>query len=304
MTQRREGGSRVRGRATLTAVPTLLGPFAVLFACFFLAPSVYAVYSSLFGVKREGLYGAPQQVFVGLQNYATALGDPEFLASLRNIAMFGLGPTVVLIVSALAIALLIDARPSNRLTTFFRLSTFAPYAVPGVIAAILWGFLYGTSTSPVVKLLASWGIHLDLLAPDNVVWGVGNIAIWTYGGYNVLIFLAQLRTIDPALFEAARIDGASDWRIALRIKLPLLRPAIVMSVIFNIIGTLQLFTEPQTLRAVSSAITSGWTPTMLAYQAASTNNYTYAATVSVLIALGAGAASFFVLRLQTRRDTR
>jgi multiple sugar transport system permease protein len=277
-------------------VALMLAPFLLFFALFFIAPALYAAYQSLFGVVRSGTYGPPTPVFTGLSNYVQVVTDPVFLTSVLHVVAYTFGPTLVMIVLALFVALVMDARVPNRLTAFFRLTTFAPYAVPGVIAAILWGFLYTGSTSPVLSTLSGWGINITPLASGSLLWGLGNVTTWIYLGYNVLLFLAQLHTIDGSLLEAARIDGAGGISIALRIKLPLLRPAISLSVIFNVIGTIQLFTEPQTLKIIAGSITSTWTPTMMAYAETNSNNYGLASAIAVIIAVVAGACSFVILR--------
>ena len=93
--------------------------------------------------------------------------------------------------------------------TAFRLSYFLPYAIPGVVASIIWVYLYNGQISPIVKGLAAIGIKVNFFG-DNVVLGsMANITTWTFTGYNMLIFLAALQAIPHDLYEAARIDGAS-----------------------------------------------------------------------------------------------
>ncbi|MQA95703.1 MAG: ABC transporter permease subunit [Streptosporangiales bacterium] len=89
----------------------------------------------------------------------------------------------------------------------------------------------------------------------------------------MLIMYASMRAIPPSLYEAARLDGASEWSIAWRIKVPIIAPAIVLTAVFSIIGTVQLFTEPQVMTTVSTSITSAYTPSMAAYAEISAQNY-------------------------------
>jgi multiple sugar transport system permease protein len=174
--------------------------------------------------------------------------------------------------------------------------------VPGVIASILWGFLYTPGLSPLVSLGSAVGLHIDFLGGGSVLWSIANIVTWQYAGYNMLVIVAQLKSIDSDLFEAASIDGANAWQMITRIKLPLIRPAIVLTTVFTIIGTIQLFAEPLVLKPLSSAITSSFTPNLSAYNEAFTNNnYSLAAAESVLLALVACAFSFGFLKLVTRR---
>jgi multiple sugar transport system permease protein len=118
----------------------------------------------------------------------------------------------------------------------------------------------------------------------------------------MLILIAALQGIPDELYEAARVDGAGSFRIAWHIKLPLLRPSIVLATVFTIIGTLQLFAEPLVLKPLSTAINSSYTPNLSAYnQAFSNDNYSLAAAEAVIVAVIAFALSFGFLRIGNRK---
>jgi multiple sugar transport system permease protein len=281
-----------------------LAPFSALFALTFLLPIGYAIYESL---ERElpsgplGL-GGLRTVFAGLANYARAFADQAFLASIRRVLIYAVVQVPLMIVLAVALALLLDAA-SARAVRFFRASYFLPYGVPGVIASILWGFLYTPGTSPILALLGHTGWHPNLLGGSTVLWSIANIVTWEFAGYNMLIITAQLQAVPGELYEAARIDGASAWQIIRHVKLPLLRPAIVLTTVFTIIGTLQLFAEPLILKPISNGIDSNYTPNLSAYNSAFANNdYHLAAAQAVLLALTAFVLSFGFLRLVGRRN--
>ncbi|MGW3865386.1 carbohydrate ABC transporter permease, partial [Streptomyces sp. NPDC005047] len=125
---------------------------------------------------------------------------------------------------------------------------------------------------------------------------------WTYTGYNMLIIYAALQAVPADIGEAARVDGASAWTIALRIKIPIIRPALVLTGIFSIIGTFQLFTEPQVFRSISTSVTSTYTPNLAAYSLASGDSYSEAAALSVVLALVTFVLSFAFLRFTSRRQ--
>ena len=145
------------------------------------------------------------------------------------------------------------------------------------------------------------GIEIDFLGPNLVLWSIANIVTWTYTGYNMLIIIAQLKSIPGELYEAARIDGAGSFRIVSSIQLPLIRPAVMLTVIFSIIGTLQLFAEPQVLMTMSSGITSEYTPNMSAYAFAfQYNDVGMAAAQAVIIAVSAFTLSAIALTVSNR----
>ncbi|MCU1422522.1 MAG: lacF 8 [Microbacteriaceae bacterium] len=295
--------SRARTRL---AVLGFLGPFLVLFAFTIVAPICYALYQSFTGTQRSGPYGGGDSatVFVGLANYGAALGDPAFVSSLGRVLLFALVQVPVMIVLATTLALMLDAA-SARGIRFFRSVYFLPYGVPGVIASLLWGFLYTPGLSPILDLGKVLGLHLDFLGSGSILWSIANIVIWQYAGYNMLVIVAQLKSIDADLFEAAALDGANAWQVVTRIKIPLVAPAIVLTTVFTIIGTLQLFAEPLVLKPLTSAITSDYTPNLSAYNQAFTyNNYSLAAAESVILALVACGFSFGFLKLVGRRTAQ
>jgi multiple sugar transport system permease protein len=291
-------------KRTRLAVYGFLGPFLALFIATIVLPLFYALYQSVTTTARSGAFGegGNTTVFVGIQNYVTALSDPGFVGSLGRVVLFAAVQVPLMIILATTLALMLDAA-SARGVKFFRSAYFLPYGVPGVIASLLWGFLYTPGLSPVIDLGKVFGLQLDFLGPETVLWSIANIVIWQYAGYNMLVIVAQLKSIDRDLFEAAAIDGANAWQVITRIKLPLIAPAIVLTTVFTIIGTLQLFAEPLVLKPLSSAITSSYTPNMAAYnQAFTNNNYSLAAAEAVLLAVVACAFSFGFLKLIGRRQ--
>lgn len=281
-----------------------LAPFGVLFAVFFLLPIGYAIYQSLFRIERTGALGlgGEEEVFAGIDNYADALQEPGFVDSLVRVVVFAAIQVPVMIILALVLALLLETA-SARGVPFFRVAYFLPFGVPGVIASILWGFLYVPGISPIVSGLDQVGLQVDFLAADTVLLSIVNIVTWEFAGYNMLVLVAQLQSIDPNLYEAARVDGASGWHIVRHIKLPLVRPAIVLTSVFTIIGTLQLFAEPLLLRPIATSIGFNYTPNMAAWnEAFNNNNYHLAAAEAVLLALVAMVLSFGFLRLFGRDE--
>src|SRR3989441_3775515 len=223
-------------------------PFVVLFTLFFIVPIIYAIYQSLFRSERSGLgLGAATVSFNGLANYLDVVHDPNFYSSLGRVLLYGIVQVPVMLVLALVLALLLDSTVV-RLKAFFRVAFFVPFAIPGIIAALLWAFFYQPVFSPIVKGFQALGLPApDFLGPGTVLWSIANIATWTYAGYNMLIIFAALQAIPTDIYEAARVDGCTGWRVAWNIKIPLVAPALILTCIFSIVGTLQLFAEPQVL---------------------------------------------------------
>lgn len=292
LARRRQGS----GRHQRGVLPIFLGPFGLLFALFYLLPIGYAVYQSLLVVEREGTFGKARETFGGLTQYGRVFEDDAFRESVLRVLLFGIVQVPIMLGLALVLALLLDS-PLVRGKKFFRLAFFAPYAVPGVVAAIMWGFLYSPNLSPLSELTSKVGF----LSADLVLWSMANVVTWVYVGYNMLIIYSSLLAIPSEVYEAARLDGAGQLRIAWSVKIPMVAPAIVLTAVFSIIGTLQLLAEPQVFRTFSSAVTSTYTPNLTVYSTSAVPNFHLAAAFSVVLALATFVLSFTFLKLTQRR---
>ncbi|MGW1718804.1 carbohydrate ABC transporter permease [Streptomyces sp. NPDC002156] len=259
-----------------------IGPFVAVFALVFLAPIGYSIYLSLF---RDQLIGGTQ--FVGLDNYQQALQDDHFWDSLIRVSLFLVVQVPIMLGIALLIALALD---SGRLygKDFFRIAIFLPYAVPAVVATLMWGFMYGTKYGLVGDINTAFDVTLpDPLSSDLVLASIGNIVTWEFIGYNMLIFYSALRVIPASLYEAAEIDGAGQIRVITAIKLPAIRGALVIATIFSIIGSFQLFNEPAVLRLIArNAITTDFTPNFYTYSLSfNGQQHNYSAAVAIIMGL-------------------
>jgi multiple sugar transport system permease protein len=304
-TRASSGPRRSSSKGAVKRAPwVLLAPFLALFALTFVIPIVIAVFSSFTKVTRSGLFGegGVTSGFAGFDNYAQVIGDPNFVASIGRMFLFGIVQVPVMLILCTVLALLLESA-SAKWPGVFRAAYFLPYGVPGVIATILWSFLYVPGLSPIIDIGEVFGVTPDFLGANTVLWSIANIVTWSYTGYNMLIIIAQLKSIPVELYEAAKVDGASALRVAFSIQLPLIRPALLLTAVFSIIGTLQLFAEAQVLQRVSPAIDSQYTPNLSAYTTAfAYNDYNVAAAQSVLIALVAFALSITFLSITNRKQ--
>lgn len=287
-----------RARATWTGWG-FVGPFMVVFALVFIAPIIYALYLSVF---RERLIGGNS--FVGFSNYQQALSDPQFWEGFLRVALFLVVQVPVMLGIGLLVALAID---SGRLygKSFFRITIFLPYAVPGIVAALMWGFMYGTRFGLIGNINETFALHLpDPLRSALVLPAIGNIVTWEYAGYSMLIFYSALRVVPTSLYEAAEIDGASQWRMITAIKLPAIRGAIVIASIFSIIGSFQLFNEPSILQSLSpNYISTYYTPNLYAFSLSfNGQQYNYSATIAIIMGLITMVIAYVVQLLGMRRE--
>ena len=282
-----------------------VAPAVALFALTILIPIGYTLYLSLEKTQVSGLglgAGARKQVFAGLSNYAGGLTDPAFLSSLVRVLVYSLILVPVMLGLALLFALLLDAR-RVKFQRFSRLSIFLPYAVPTVIGSLLWGFLYLPTVSPFPAILSRLGLSMpNLFATHTVLFSVANIGVWGGIGFNMIVMYTALRAVPTELYEAAWIDGASQVQIALRIKIPMIAPALVLTGVFSMIATLQVFNEPQTLYPLTNTISLDWMPLMRVYDLAFNYNNIYgAAALAMLIAVFMFALSYGLLWVSNKR---
>ncbi|MBW9111906.1 sugar ABC transporter permease [Microbacterium trichothecenolyticum] len=287
-----------------TVAPWLfLAPAIVLSAGLLLAPLVYTVVLSLQGrrVPASGI-GVATDAFVGFDNYLRTLTNPALLASFGRMVILALIAVPLTMGLALLFALLLD-HLSSRFTRFSRISIFIPYAVPGVIAALMWGFMYLPGVSPVGELFTAFGLPVpDPLEGPSVFFAVANVCIWGAIGFNMVILYTSLRGLPQEIYDSARLDGCSEAQLALKIKLPLILPGVILTGLFTIIGALQIFSEPNMMMTLTNSITSDWVPMMLVYRDAFVTNDLYGASATaIVITVITMVASLGLLRLLRTR---
>jgi multiple sugar transport system permease protein len=297
------GGRRPRKCSGRSGVAgwIFVGPFMVVLVAMLIVPIGYALYLSLF---QDRLIGGNQ--FVGLANYLQLFQDTKFWESFLRVVVFLVIQVPVMLLLALAAALALDSARVH-FAGFFRIAIFLPYAVPGVVAALIWGFIYG----PQFGLTGAFNQALgsDLLRPFTSGWiltSIGNIVTWEFLGYNMIIFFAALRVVPTELYEAAALDGAGAVRTMLSIKLPALRGAIVIATIFSIIGSFQLFNEPNLLKSLApNVIGSYFTPNMYAYNLSfAGQQFNYSATVAIVMGVITAVIAYVVQVRGTRSENR
>ncbi|GAA4969209.1 sugar ABC transporter permease [Yinghuangia aomiensis] len=274
-------------------------PFLAVFVIGIVAPLAYAINLSLYQEKMIG-----GTTFTGLDNYRKAIQDSLFHAGLERVAVFFAVQVPLMLGLALLAALAID---SGRLRApgVFRIGIFVPYAVPGVVAALMWGYIYGDRFGLAGEIEDLLGVDLpDFLSSGWMLASIGNVVTWSYVGYNMLIFYAALRAIPDELYEAAEMDGAGRIRQAWSIKLPALRPALLLATIFSVIGTFQLFNEPSVLQFMApGVVTTNYTPNMYAFNLAfDGRQFNYSAAIAVLLGLTTVVVAYTVQLVTSRRE--
>ncbi|MFG1778201.1 carbohydrate ABC transporter permease [Micromonospora sp. NPDC049051] len=238
---RRRSRSHSLTRLDLKYSPYLyIAPFFVVFGIFGLYPMLRTAWMSLHDWNLIGDHS-----FIGLDNYAALVKDEYFWnATLNTFGIFLLS-TIPQLLLALFLANLLN-RTFLRARTLFRMAIFMPNVVSVAAVAIVFGMLFQRDFGVINWLLSFVGI--DAVDWDAERWSswtaIASMVNWRWTGYNTLILLAGMQAIPRDLYEAAALDGASQWKQFWRITLPMLTPTFVFVVILSTIGGLQLFTEP------------------------------------------------------------
>ena len=223
-----------------------LPPALLLFTLFVTWPVVEAAYYSFFNWNG---YGAPSK-WIGLENFLKVLSDPIFYRSLFNNLLIILVSASIQVPMALALALLISDK--SRSSVIFRAIFFLPYILGEIVAGLIWRYIYDGNYGVLAVVYRWFGQQApDVLATEG--WATAAlllVVIWKYFGFHMALFVAGRQGVGDDVLEAARIDGATRWESTLNIILPLMRPVIVLSLFFSILGALQAF-------AIIVALTDG-----------------------------------------------
>jgi raffinose/stachyose/melibiose transport system permease protein len=243
-----EGGRRQGASALFFIAPGLL-----IYTVFLVAPVVQASFYSLFSWNG---FAVPTD-FLGLQNYTAVLADPLFWRAFgHNLILIAFMFATVLPL-AFGLAVLIADR--IRFAVAFRLIYFLPFILAEITAGLIWRFLLDGNYGLVADLFPGVFILAD---PQLALYAVATVMVWKSFGFHLVLFIAGLQQIDRSLYEAADIDGASNWQKTFGITLPLLGPTIALSGFFIVINTLQAF---DIIMAMTSGGPARATSTMVHY---------------------------------------
>ncbi|PWJ95060.1 carbohydrate ABC transporter membrane protein 1 (CUT1 family) [Oceanotoga teriensis] len=222
-----------------------LSPWIISFLVFELYPLIFSVYISF--TEYSGLN--PQKIFVGFSNYIQAFSDEVFLIALRNTFIFVILTIPFTIGIALILAILLNNKnlPGRN---FFKAGFFLPSVISMVVISMMWLYLY-SADGLFIKLGTMMGFDLParsfLASPDSALMSIMFMDVWAAFGYYVIFIFAGLQNIPEALYEAARIDGASSWKIATKVTLPMIKPTLFFVISINTIRSFQIFSEIYTM---------------------------------------------------------
>jgi raffinose/stachyose/melibiose transport system permease protein len=214
-----------------------LPPALLLFTLFVALPMGEAAWYSFYNWNG---YGTPETL-VGLKNYALLFENRAFRVALSNNLLIILVSLAIQLPLALAMAILLAERIRGAVT--FRMIFFVPYVLAEVAAGLIWRFVYDGDYGLLAKIATALGFAAPYVLADRdlAMYAILIVVVWKYFGFHMMLYIAGLQQIDPNLYEAAHIDGATGRQILTRVTLPLLGPTIRLSVFFAVLGSIQLF---------------------------------------------------------------
>ncbi len=312
-TTNREGCTLAIRTSQDTAVAAgFLSPFMLLFGTFLIFPIFYSFYLSFFGSPTD--YSLSNLEFVGLANYKRIIGDFQFWWSLGVTALYGVISIPLGICASLALALLLDNKLFGK--SFFRSAFFLPNVLDMLVVGVIWTLIYAPKFGALAQI-TTWLMGENnffnttglLGSPYTALLAVVIAMVLKGAGFGMVLFLAALQNIPEAVYEAADIDGASEWQKFTKITVPLLRPIIIFMVITGVIGSLNAFTEiyamtsggPQVVmggETVGSTSVAGY----YLFKQFDSGNYGYAAAISYMLLIITLGITWLQQRIASRND--
>ncbi|WP_210586108.1 carbohydrate ABC transporter permease [Streptomyces sp. GESEQ-35] len=230
---------RAKGRDRLWVAVFLL-PFLVLYLGFTLWPLAATVYYSFFDWSGTG----PLNNFVGGDNYSRLLGDPLFWQAVTNTLLFAVGTTLIKLPLSL-LAALVMTRKWLRAKRALRTVFFAPLIIPVAMAGLVFTYLLNPSNGALNSALHSLGLTdgtTDVFANRwTALLALILISVWQVFGQYMIYWMAALQNVPEELYEAADLDGATEWQKLTRITLPMIRPVAVVIVMLALVNAMHVF---------------------------------------------------------------
>ena len=283
-------------------------PFVVVYLVFQMVPLVTTVYNSFFENYRSGLKQIGPN-FIGIQNYVTIITNGDLPTYFKNtMIMWIMGFVPQIILSLLLGAWFTD--PSLRLKCqgFFKTVIYMPNLIMASAFSMLFFTLFADG-GPINSMLLNMGILAEPYKFMSHVWSVRtlvafmNCVMWF--GNTTILLMAGMMGIDPSLFEAAQVDGATATQIFYKITLPLLRPILIFVMITSLIGGLQMFDVPQILTNGSGdPMRSSMTLIMYLNKHLFSKNYGLAGALSVFMFIITGILSLIVFKFTATKETK
>lgn len=289
----RDAGLRVPGRVVLVAT----GPALVLLLAVFAFPILQTVRLSF-----SEWSGVGPATWVGLDNYRDLLSGDELFHSAWVTVVFSVVATTGIVLFALLMAVAASRR--MRGDELVRAIWFLPAIAPATAAAAFWSISVQPHTGVVNELLGLVGLgndHTWLASPDTALYVIVGVAVWTSSAFPFLLLVGAIDRVPDEVYEAARIDGAGEWRQLRHFTLPLIRPVLAMVIALELIWNFNAFTLVWSMTKGGPASSTAILPVMLYQEGFKNGHLGVAAAIGVLSSVVLLAVGFLTLRSVSSR---
>lgn len=279
---------------------SLVLPGILLFVFAILAPIILSVFYGFTDYSGMGTYN-----FIGFANYKELMKDGAFWTSMRNSLLLAIGFICIQHPLALIVAAVLD-KLGGKAEGFFRCVYFIPNVISVAVIAYLWKFIYNPDFGLLNNIIKFFGGKGDInwFSADNAIWSVLIVLIWHGFGWGMLIYYTGIKNIDPVLYEAAAIDGATQKQMFLKVTLPLMKPVIQVNVTMAVISALKQMETVYLLTNGGPGNSTQFAANYLYQQAFKAFRYGYGNAIGVIFIIICLAATVLLNTVFAERDGR
>lgn len=277
---------------------SLVLPGVLLFVFAILAPICLSVYYGFTNYTGIGDFD-----FIGFENYKTLMHDSAFWTSMRNSLLLAIGFICIQHPLAMIVAAVLD-KLGGKAESFFRCVYFIPNVISVAVIAYLWKFIYNPDFGLLNNIIKFFGGKGDInwFNYDTAIWAVLIVLIWHGFGWGMLIYYTGIKNIDPVLYEAAAIDGATQVQTFLRITLPLMKPVIQVNVTMAVISALKQMETVYLLTNGGPNNSTQFAANYLYQQAFKAYKYGYGNTIGVVFIIICLLATVILNKIFEEKD--
>jgi raffinose/stachyose/melibiose transport system permease protein len=292
-TKRRKSGQYL-------TIGLFLLPGAIIYTLFLIWPLVQALYYSLFDWNGLG----PPTDYIGLNNFSKVLNDAVFLTSVSHTLVIVTLSLWIQLPMALALAVLLGRKTTGR--AFFRIIFFLPYVFSEIVTAIIWQFVYtrdgGLANTVLSTLIFGFKPQSWLGNRDIALFAIFVVITWKYFGLHMMLYMAALQQVPREIEEAARIDGADEWKVLRFITFPWMGPTIRLTIYLSVVGSLNQFVLTWILTTGGPSNATHLIATYMYRFGPLVYKYGYGTAVAVILFISSFIFSILYQRFVLRQD--
>ena len=287
-------------KPTARWIPYLLvAPAFAIFSIAILGPII-----ATFGLSLTDWDGFSTPSFVGLKNFNKAFGDQIYMSAYWHAAVYILATLFLEVAIGLLLAGLVSTK---RNTTFYRVAFFTPVMLPLVVISVLWSFLLNPDMGILNRILGNLGLEswqrIWLGDQSTALLSISVISGWIFAGFYMAIFYAGFQRIPSTIIESARLDGASEWQLLRKIKIPMIKNLTEVAALLCFTGGIQIFDLVYVLTNGGPYDTTQFPTTYLVRVVFRDQQMGYGSALAVILTLVVVTVALIYNKLRTKDDS-